>query len=458
MKALRKNIYAFGVITLFIIAAAMLILFLTLFSSSTAVDGTTVGSVWIGDKKPNTDARKQKLLKGINDWQTKKATYTISFQNVSFVIGDEPKINEETGEIEKKINQETGEEEIVYISKGLNVVTFDYDMTNSKIIAGQNNLASFDILEPESDALYAKLVKYFGPEVTDKRYFDYVALKKDIVEHANNMDTIADFDLYDYINGSWRQTEVAQIDIENLTPSKISFLTKLFEDEVIEFLPQKDPSGKGKLGFSAVEYFSNEKFSTMSSSDMSIIATGLAAVVMETSLTVTVKNQGYETDREYAYLDVLTARVHIKDNTDLRIINPETHSYYVKITSGPSLVTGNVALKFVLEGCRFVNEYSVKKDDPTIIAHKVVYDEAATSFTYDPTRVDENGRYTDGEDPNTNGGCYYRTTQFGEDTYLYGFTKTITYVDGRTDTIQVFPKQEFFSGKDEKRAWMKMNA
>ena len=78
MKALRKNIYAFGVITLFIIAAAMLILFLTLFSSSTAVDGTTVGSVWIGDKKPNTDARKQKLLKGINDWQTKKATYTFT--------------------------------------------------------------------------------------------------------------------------------------------------------------------------------------------------------------------------------------------------------------------------------------------------------------------------------------------------------------------------------------------
>ena len=57
MKGLRKNIYAIGVIILFVIAAGMLALFLALFSSSTAVDGTTVGSVYIGDTKPNSENR-----------------------------------------------------------------------------------------------------------------------------------------------------------------------------------------------------------------------------------------------------------------------------------------------------------------------------------------------------------------------------------------------------------------
>ena len=98
MKALRKNIYAFTVIVLFVIAFGMLILFLALFSSSTAVDSTTVGSVYIGDEKPNTDARKKKLTNGVNNWKD-DAIYTISFQNVSLRIGDTPRIDPETGAI-----------------------------------------------------------------------------------------------------------------------------------------------------------------------------------------------------------------------------------------------------------------------------------------------------------------------------------------------------------------------
>ena len=93
---------------------------------------------------------------------------------------------------------------------------------------------------------------------------------------------------------------------------------------------------------------------------MSIIATGFAAVVQSTSLTVTVKNQGYVSDRYYAYND-MTARVNIKDGTDLRIMNPESHSYIITIEKGEKIIDGKTSLKFKLNGCQFVNKYSITK-------------------------------------------------------------------------------------------------
>lgn len=60
-----------------------------------------------------------------------------------------------------------------------------------------------------------------------------------------------------------------------------------------------------------------------------------------------------------------------------------------------------------------------------------------------------------GVDPDYQGGCYYYTYQEGKETALYSYTKTTKYVDGTTSEIEVYPKQEFFVGQDEYRAWTK---
>lgn len=446
MKAIRKNIYAVAVIFLFVIAAAMLTLFLALFSSSTSVDGTTVGSVYIGDEKPNTTARKQKLEKGIDDWK-KNAIYTISFQNISYVIGSTPR-KDENGNIVVEKDEKTGDETIVYDKAGLDILTFDYNTTNSKIINNKSdNLAYFTISSENEKKLKDTLVEYFGAEVTADDILDFELLKKSILNDAYSMNTKCDYDLYDFISSEWKNYEIDTALIENLSKTKVDEIVKLFKDVEIEILPQKDPNGK--LGFSAVDFFSQTKYSTLSSSDMSIVATGLAAVVMETSLTVTVKNQGYITDSYYGYEDqTMTARVNIKDGTDLRIINPETHSYVITISEGPDGIDGKGSLLFKLEGCKFINEYVCEKI-PTEIPYEIVYDDKAVIFDYDPTDPHM------GIDPTFEGGCYYLTYQEGRETYLYSFKKTVYFNGTKISETEVFPKQEFFVGQTEKRMWTK---
>ena len=431
MKGLRKNIYAIGVIVLFVIAAGMLALFLALFSSSTAVDGTTVGSVYIGDTKPNSDARKERLESKVKAWKD-KAIYTISFQNVSFTIGNTT-ITE--------IDPETGNEVTKEKNAGLDILDFDYNTTNSKIVNNTaNNVAYFIVSDENRTKLFDKLKETYGTEITDSTYLDYQKLLDYIQRDAGSMNTKSDYDLYDFLVKG-QVEEVATAEIENLSPEKINDLLEVFEGVSIEIPSQK--SDNGKLGFSAVEFFSQPEFKKLSSSDMSIIATGMAAVVMKTSLIVTVKNQGFSSDRYYAYKGAITARVNLKDDTDLRIINPETQSYFITIEKGYDSISGNVSLRFKLEGCKLLNKYEIEPKSE-IFAYNVTYSEYTSDFEGDPTMiVEHNGSE-----------CYYKVRVAGVDTELFWYYKVVTHVNGDVERIEVFPKQEFFQGKDEVRDWM----
>lgn len=441
MKSLRKNGYVVIVGILFVIALSMLVLFLALFSSSTAVDGTTVGSVYIGDQKPNTDGRKQKLTKGVNDWK-KDARYTISFQNYSYTLGRTEKLDEEGNPMyDDEGNQ-------LFNDVGLELLSFDYEATNKNIKNGSSdNDAVFTISEENKNALFQILVDTFGSEVTSDTFFLYDNLVKAILKDACEMNTKCDYDLFDYLNTSWIDNLVAQIDIENLSEEKVNFLFEIFDGKEIVIAPQK--SEEGKLGFSTVDFFSKEEFANvgLTSSDMSIIATGFAAVVQKTSLTVTVKNQGYISDRYYAY-ENMTARVNIKDGTDLRIMNPETHEYVITIEKGEKIIDGKTSLKFKLNGCKFVNEYTITPNE-VLLGYSTIYDDRSSDFEYDVNNP------AMGVDPDYQGGCYYYIYQEGKETALYSYTKTTKYVDGTTSEIEVYPKQEFFVGQDEYRAWTK---
>ena len=143
MKAIKKNIYAVGVIALFIIAAGMLALFLALFSSSTSVDGTAVGSVYIGDTKPNSEGRNKVLRDDVNKWK-RRAVYTITFQNVEYVIGQT---------VTTTTNPETQKEEQTIVNNGLDILEFDLAKTNANIISNKsNNLAYFTFTQEKKDA------------------------------------------------------------------------------------------------------------------------------------------------------------------------------------------------------------------------------------------------------------------------------------------------------------------
>ena len=444
MKALRKNGYAVIVIILFVIALAMFTLFIALFSSSTSVDGTTVGSVYIGDQKTEK-GRTDKLLQKVGEWQ-KNAIYTISYQNVSLTIGDEPVIDEETQKPKKEIDED-GNEYIVYKHNGLDILDFNVKKTVSSIIADSaNNAAYFDITDQKKEEFFQQLVSHFGTEITDDIVFDYDRLISEIKESASKMTTKADFDLASdyYTSSDWNNTEVKHIEIEGLDSGLVDKLVEKFDGVQIEILPQKDPNGK--LGFSAIEFFQDPAFSELTSAQMSIIATGIAAVVRDTSLTVTVKNQGYVTDKYYAY-ENMTARINIKDGTDLRIINPETTSYFIKVSKGRDDIKKDTSLSFDLWGCKFIHKYSTTCTE-TIYNYSVIYDDRSTTFVYDPEDP------TMGIDTEHENGCYYRTYRAGENTYLYSFTKTTTYVNGdEPTTVEAYPKQDFYVGKDELREW-----
>lgn len=417
----------------------MLVLFLALFSSSTAVDGTTVGSVYIGDQKPNSEGRKKKLTDGVNDWK-KDARYTISFQNYSFTIGR----TEQLDDSGNPMYDDDGNQ--LFNDLGLDILTFDYEATNRNLVNdSSDNDAVFTISAANKEALYQSLTDTFGAEVTSDTYFLYNKLVDQILKDACEMNTKCDYDMWDYLTTSWTDDLVSQVDIENLSVERVNFLFDIFDGKEIVLAPQK--SEEGKLGFSTIDFFSKEEFTNvgLTSSDMSIIATGFAAVVQNTSLTVTVKNQGYISDRYYAYQD-MTARVNIKDGTDLRIINPETHAYIITIEKGESIIDGKTSLKFKLNGCKFINKYTITKNE-TSLGYSTIYDDRSSEFEYDVNNPNM------GVDPTYQGGCYYEIYQEGKATVLYSYTKTTKYVDGTTTEIEVYPKQEFYVGQNELRHW-----
>ena len=176
---------------------------------------------------------------------------------------------------------------------------------------------------------------------------------------------------------------------------------------------------------------------------MSIIATGMAAVVMKTSLTVTVKNQGFSRDRYYGYLGSMTARVNLKDDTDLRIINPETHSYFITIERGYDSIAGKVSLRFKLEGCKFLDSYEIRSNHEEFDYKTTFSDYSTTDWEIDPSNVTT---YEGIE-------VYYRVQVAGVNTELFSYTKIITHIDNTTEEVEVFPKQEFFQGKNEVLDW-----
>ena len=203
MKGLRKNLYTVAVIVLFAIAFAMLVLFLALFSSSTAVDGTTVGSVYIGDKKANSNERKQKLTDGVKDWQ-EGARYSISFQDYSLVIGRSETIDEKGNTVVKDVGL-------------LEILDFDYDTTNRNIKNGRSdNDAAFTMSKDQENLLFQTIVDTFGEEVTDNRYFLFEALVKQIKKDAT-------------VQAVWRTVEVAAPDAASLVARKVGALAMQHE-------------------------------------------------------------------------------------------------------------------------------------------------------------------------------------------------------------------------------------
>lgn len=434
MKAIKKNGYLIITIAFFVISLAILVLFVALFSESTAVDSTTVGNIYIGDISDETKKR-QTLTNGVNTWK-EEALYTISFQGVDVVIGRTNQVDENN---QNKVDEDGN---LLYNYKGLEFLTFDYDSTMSHLAANSSNIAYYTIDETKKQAFYNVLVANYGTTVCDDNALEFDILVRDIQVAAREMTTIVDFNLYDYLKESFTNTTVTSIPLTNLNSETVDQLAELFDGERIELLPQE--LTKNKLGFSAIEYFSNGKFSDLTSAEMSIIATGLAAVVQETSFTVTVKNQGYVSDRYYAY-DGMTARINIKDGTDLRIINPEDSSYYVSIVKTYDC---DNELKFILTGCLFMVEYTVVKTSTTI-PYAIEYAAKESSFTYDGSNK------LMGND--TEKGCYYLIETPGDSTVLYAYTKVTTYLNGTTSTTEVYPKQEYCEGTTEYRSWTTLN-
>lgn len=430
MKAIKKNGYFIVTLTFFIISLSVLVLFITLFSQSTAVDNTTVGSVYIGDLS-DEKAKRTKLITDVNTWK-KSALYTISFQGVEIMLGRYEKLDENGNNIlDAKGN-------ITYLKKGLEFLEFDCDSTINHINSDyKDNLAYYTINAEKKQDFYDLLVENYGTRVCDTDVLEFDALVNNIVKSAQSMTTIVNFNLSDFLKEGFTNTTVTSIPLTNLDSNTVNLLSELFEGEKIELLPQDKT--KNKLGFSAIEYFqANEKFADLTSAEMSIIATGLAAVVQKTSFTVTVKNQGYISDRYYAY-DGMTARINIKDGTDLKIINPEDSSYYVTIEK-----SYDNELKFILTGCLFMFEYDVVKK-ATVIEYKVEYAAKESAFTYNELNPNM------GIDNDKN--CYYYIQEAGTDTILYAYTKVITYLDGSTSEVEVYPKQEYYEGNNEVRFW-----
>lgn len=410
MKGITKNVYALVTLVLFAISVLFLVLVVSLYSKSTAVDGTTVGSIYIGDKE-SREAKKEVLLSDVADWK-KDVYYTIQFQNVEMVIG--------------YTDEEMGSDTVAKKDR-LTILDFDVEETLDKLTLDTKNLAYFKENTANIELFKERIAYVFGLDAFNN--LDFTKLMSDIVKNARNMATIAVFDLGKdgYMLDGFANSVVNSITLQNVTTEAIDAIVEAYPE--IEIKPQEDT--ENKLGFSAVKFFQGTK---LSNDKLNIIATGLAAVVQKSSFTVTVKNQDIFI-RDYAY-NGMTARINVKDGTDLKIINPETTTYYVK-----TYKVSDTELRFDLVGCKFINTYEVEIIEELVSPLPDKEYNNGLKFGVDGMIIDEEQ------------GIYYYVFDEGSQSKIISYIKVSTNVHGEVTRTNIYLKQEFYQGEAAYWVW-----
>ena len=356
MKLLKRNAYVIFTFFVLLLSVAFAAFIYLTYGHGDDIDTTSVGyfSVSVSESK---EQQKANLTSNIDSWK-QRVNYEVEYQGIKCKFD-------------------------------INVLDFDSDKTISSLVKNKQNKAYFQLNDAKKEEFKNLLKETYGNSIYTKINLDGEnGLFRDLMSNAELLKTFYSVDLHPFVyqNGT------------NFVTLSEGFLTGVSEaniDKIMASLSSSDESVSGSFEivpgkFSMLKYFAD---SDLTNEQLSIIATGLANIIVESSfLSVEVEKsmlKPFCDSTVAAFMVVKPNNENDKDTHDLSFYNPETYSFTVELVKSSS-----DTINFKLNGDPYVNKYvkNIKTEnvdyktteilDPTIAA---TYNKADTrySVTYD---------------------------------------------------------------------------
>lgn len=227
------------------------------------------------------------------------------------------------------------------------------------------------IKNESNNKLYVNMEKTYIDNVLEENTsilkfndFDIDKIYSDLINQTALLNYNINIDLGLYINDYENNKQVINsVDIDNLNDA--SFIAYKFNSSLneIQIFPKKQ--------FSLLEFIENKLSDsdiTYTNEELSVIATGIYQLILETNFVNISKNVGLEVP--YYTSPGLEANINQENNFDFSFYNPNSYSLFINISYNDSNVN---SLKFDLVGLPFINSYEKKIYNKTLEPEEIYW-------------------------------------------------------------------------------------
>lgn len=306
-------------ITLIILALSITFAGLTLavFSIGSTVDHTSIGFIYLGNFKE--DQYGTVISREVDLWKD-DADYRILYQDYSYIID-------------------------------LNILDLDLDTTLLNIEKNQKNQAYFNLSNDQSIILRDEIETQFTLSLTST--FDMSSFVNDLLDDADNLKTLKVYELEAYLN-----PDLATTVLDHKTMSSI---TNTDVDTIISQV-------------TTINIAANERFSlldqlgdlTLSNEQLSIIASGIQSVTMNTNF------NGFIFEQNYTLPSWATSGQNVRilriNQFDLTFFNGFDFNYQITIQK-----INDTTLEFSLLGYPLITSYETAPVFQVAIPYQTIY-------------------------------------------------------------------------------------
>lgn len=351
-KFFNKYWYAIVVSAALLVAITLSIVCFVTLGGNTKVDTTSVGYIGFGNRTSETEI-KNYLSNRVSSWK-KDTNYTIEYQGTTFVIQTK---NEENPEQYDR----------------LSILDFDVDKTYKLAKKNvQGNPAYFNINSDALADMTEEMVRTFGLETVNG--IDMEVLLDKITRAAQSLTRTIEIPLHECLKEAVKKYEYS---------GWIFSLSNLEHDDVLALDGKEIVIESGYfslLNLASIAYdpdpildennnvtgYKQNKYdlSTLSNRQLSILASGLARVIQETSFQAITKTQEEAYNVSYAtgsIDDVLVLVTRPNSPADLNsfdfsFVNPEKYSFTFTVSR-----KADDQLEFKLIGYKYAVDYEIVK-------------------------------------------------------------------------------------------------
>lgn len=345
-------------------------------------DYTIIGNIYIGDNSQTELSNA--IAFGVNEWES-NAVYTLTYQNQNY-------------------------------SNIISWFDFNLNVTLDQMTLGSRNDASFGITQNSKDAMLSELSERFPEEVMDA--FDYEDFFSDVIEDLKQMYYIKNYQLVDYLNLEVKTTALETIVIENIDPTDVTSIMAQITSITISETSR----------FSLLDELSS---TSLSNEQLSIIASGIEKVILNTYFTGITKSQ-YTVTPSWA-TETANVRILRVNQLDFQFFNDLPLEYLISIEE-----VSASSISFTLSGYPNAEDISVTKSEETVLPFETILieDDLLTDTTVGVT-VEET----------VDSWIYTIVDQVGSDGYIKIYTRSIT--DALGETRSQFLMNEYLSPTSE---------